>query len=71
MRPPFLRHITTCLNCGWREAIRPGNAYAERCPNDGLPLEHDVRALDDRQELKLINQDTRPFRFRTHHFTTR
>lgn len=56
------RHVTTCLGCGWREAVRPGRAYATRCPNDGRTLEH-FEALLSRQELRDITRDGQVRRF--------
>lgn len=65
-----MRHITTCVWCGYREAVRSGNAYPERCPNDGQQLEHAVFAVD-RDELGRIRRDSQESRTRTHSFSIR
>lgn len=57
---PQLRHVATCLRCGFREATRLTNSYPPRCPNDGWQLEHDVVPFDDGQELLTVNRPGRP-----------
>lgn len=70
MLRPLVRHVTTCLSCGFREATPPGRGYAERCPNDGQPLEHYDGVLS-REELRTVASDGMSSRRRTHSFTTR
>lgn len=71
MQLPHVRHVVTHLWCGYREAIRPGNAYPERCPNDGHLLEHADVAIDDRAELAAIARDGQDSRRPTHTFSIR
>lgn len=58
---PKLRHVVTCLRCGYREATSLLNSYPERCPHTGHELEHDVVAFDDALELGSVRADPRPF----------
>ena len=57
-RGPWYRHIVTCIPCGFREATNRFNAYPERCPACGGPLEHYETTIHDRDELAQI--DRRP-----------
>lgn len=57
MRFPAAVHVTTCLPCGFREPVRPGAAYAPRCPNCGGPLEHYDTTVDSREEWRAIRQE--------------
>lgn len=51
-------HVVTCLPCGFREPTNAGDAYAERCPYCGRPVEHFNTRVDERAELNAIA--TRP-----------
>jgi hypothetical protein len=54
---PSLRHVATCLACGWRQPTRLTNSYGVLCPNDGRLLEHDVVAFDSAEELDNVRRD--------------
>ena len=70
-RVPRVRHVTTCLYCGHREATFGNQAYAHRCPNDGRELEHFVTAIDDPDELRQIWRDGQDSRRPTHSYSVR
>lgn len=70
-RVPRVRHVTTCIYCGWRESVKPGNAVAIACPNDGGSLEHFVTAIDDPDELRDIWRDGQDSRRPTHSYSVR
>lgn len=55
---PTLRHVATCIPCGWRKVTRLTNSYPTVCDNlcPGR-LEHAVIAFDDRQELAEVHRD--------------
>jgi hypothetical protein len=53
---PVWRHVTSCLRCGFREGTPAGRAYLERCPYDGLTLEHYETMIDTRQELGALDK---------------
>lgn len=57
---PKLRHVVTCLPCGFREATLMLNSYRERCPHCGTELEHDVVAFHDGRELGDVAREPRP-----------
>lgn len=57
---PKLRHVATCLACGWRDTTTLLNSYPERCPYSGHELEHDVIAFNDPLELRSVRSDPRP-----------
>lgn len=56
---PVHRHIVTCIPCGYREAVKRGNAYPERCPACGRPLEHYETEIADKDELQAIDRPPR------------
>ena len=70
-RVPRARHVTTCVWDGWREAVKPGNAYAVRCPNCGGLLEHFPTVIDDPDELRDIRRDGQDSRRPTHSYSVR
>jgi hypothetical protein len=66
-----VRHVSSCLWCGYREAVRLGNAYPPRCPNDGRELEQMVATIDDVAELRRIRKDGQDSRRPTHSYSVR
>lgn len=61
---PKLRHVVTCLPCGWREATLMFNSYAARCRHCGSELEHDVVAFYSASELADVAREPRPLLLR-------
>lgn len=57
---PKLRHVVTCLRCGYREAFTLLNSYPDRCPHSGHELEHDIHPFDDGLELRAVRTEPRP-----------
>lgn len=56
---PKLRHVSTCLPCGYRKATLLVNSYPDRCPHCGGQLEHEVIAFDDALELRDVDREPR------------
>lgn len=55
---PAVRHVATCLRCGWRRSTRLTNSYPLRCENGCAgQLEHLVAAIDTVADLRQVRQD--------------
>lgn len=56
---PQVFHVVSCLPCGHREAVRPGNALPPRCPNCGGEVHERVESIDTVPELRDVRREGR------------